>query len=123
MELVKHKIEKHKDERIHPCSTCDMAFKSLPALCKHKSQHHSGKVFICEGCGKTFKTGDSLNKHRKFVCGKPRHRKNFAELSKWGKGHRVKTTAEDMILRLDGMEEEERPQSSMQDCEEQELNQ
>lgn len=23
MELVKHKIEKHQDERIHPCSTCD----------------------------------------------------------------------------------------------------
>ena len=24
MELVKHKIEKHQGERIHPCSTCDM---------------------------------------------------------------------------------------------------
>ena len=24
MELVKHKIEKHQDKRIHPCSTCDM---------------------------------------------------------------------------------------------------
>ena len=24
MELVKHKIEKHQDERIYLCSTCDM---------------------------------------------------------------------------------------------------
>ena len=37
-----------------------------------------------------------------LVCGKPRHRKNYNDLSKWGKGHRVKTTAEEMITRLDG---------------------
>ena len=107
-DLVEHKIKMHQGKKIHPCSTCDMAFKSLPALYKHKSRQHSGKSFICEGCGKTFKTGDSLNRHRKSVCGKPRHRKNFAELSRWGKGHRVKTTAEEMIVKLDGMGEEER---------------
>ena len=107
-DLVEHKNKKHQGERVHPCSTCDMAFKSLPALYKHKSRQHSGKVFVCEGCGKTFKTSDSLNRHKKFVCGKPRHRKNFNNLSKWGKGHRVKTTAEEMIVRMDGMGEEER---------------
>ena len=32
MELVKHKIKKHQDERIHPCSTCDMSFRSLSVL-------------------------------------------------------------------------------------------
>ena len=57
MELVKHKIEKHQDERIHPCSICDMSFKSLSVLCKHKSCHHSCKFCVCEGCGKTFNTG------------------------------------------------------------------
>ena len=54
MELVKHKIEKHQDERIHPCSICDMSFKSLSVLCKHKSCHHSCKFWVCEGCEKSF---------------------------------------------------------------------
>ena len=107
-DLIEHKTKMHKDERIHPCNTCEMAFKSLSALYKHKTRQHSGKSFVCEGCGKTFKTGDTLNRHKKTVCGKPRHRKNFAQLSRWGKGHRVKTTAEEMISRLDGMGEEER---------------
>ena len=57
MELVKHKIEKHQDERIHPCSTCDMSFKSLSVLYKHKSRQHSCKFCVCEGCGKTFNAG------------------------------------------------------------------
>jgi hypothetical protein len=47
MELVKHKIEKHQDKRIHPCSTCDMSFKSLPVLYKHKSRQHSFKFCVC----------------------------------------------------------------------------
>ena len=38
MELVKHKIEKHQDGRVHPCSTCDMSIKSLSVLYKHKSR-------------------------------------------------------------------------------------
>ena len=41
MELVKHKIEKHQDERIHPCSTFDMLIKPLSVLYKHKSRQHS----------------------------------------------------------------------------------
>ena len=57
MELVKHKIEKHQDERIHPCSTCDMLIKSLTVLYKHKSRQHSCKFCVCEGCGKTFNSG------------------------------------------------------------------
>ena len=46
MELVKHKIEKHHDLRIHPCSTCDMSFKLLSVPYKHKSCQHSG-MFCC----------------------------------------------------------------------------
>ena len=107
-ELVKHKIEKHKGERVHPCSACDKCFKSLPTLNQHKSRNHGGHVYVCEGCGKRFKTNDSLKRHRMLTCGKPRHRKDFNNLSKWGKGHRVKTTAEEMISKLDGMGEEER---------------
>ena len=107
-ELMKHKTEKHRGERVHPCSICEKCFKSLPMLNQHKSRHHGGHVSVCEGCGKRFKTNDSLKRHKMLVCGKPRHRKNFNELSKWGKGHRVKTTAVEMITRLDGMEEEER---------------
>ena len=57
MELVKHKIEKHQDERIHPCSTCDMSFKSLSVLYKHKSRQHSCKICVFEGCEKTFNAG------------------------------------------------------------------
>ena len=57
MELVKHKIEKHQDERIHPCSTCDIAFKSLSVLYKHKSRQHSCKICVFEGCEKTFNAG------------------------------------------------------------------
>ena len=70
---MEHKNKKHQGEGVHPCSTSDMAFKSLPALYKHKSRQHSGKVFVCEGCGKTFKTSDSLNRHMKLVCGKHRY--------------------------------------------------
>ena len=36
-ELVEHKIKKHQGERIRPCNTCDMSFKALPVLYKHKS--------------------------------------------------------------------------------------
>ena len=57
MELVKHKIEKHQDERIHPCSTCDMSFKSLSVLYKHKRRQHSCKICVFEGCEKTFNAG------------------------------------------------------------------
>ena len=57
MELVEHKIEKHQDERIHPCSTCDMSFKSLSVLYKHKSRQHSCKICVFEGCEKTFNAG------------------------------------------------------------------
>ena len=57
MELVKHKIEKHQDERIHPCSTCVMSFKSLSVLYKHKSRQHSCKMCVFEGCEKTFIAG------------------------------------------------------------------
>ena len=46
MELVKHKIEKHQDLRIHPCSSCDMSLKSLSVPYKHKSCQHSGR-FCC----------------------------------------------------------------------------
>ena len=41
MELVNHEIEKHQDKRIHPCSTCNMSFKSLSVLYKQKSRQHS----------------------------------------------------------------------------------
>ena len=57
MEFVKYKIEKHQDERIHPCSTCDMSFKSLSVLYKHKSRQHSCKICVFEGCEKTFNAG------------------------------------------------------------------
>ena len=57
IELVKHKIKKHPDERIHPCSTDDMSIKSLSVLYKHKSGQHSCKFCVCEGCGKTFNAG------------------------------------------------------------------
>ena len=57
IELVKHKIEKHQDERIHPCSTCDMSIKSVSVLYKHKSRQHSCKFCVCEGCGKVFNAG------------------------------------------------------------------
>ena len=57
MELVKHMIEKHQGERIHPCSTCDMPFKSFSVLNKYKSCQHSCKFCLCEGCGKTFNAG------------------------------------------------------------------
>ena len=57
LELIEHKIEKHQDEMIHPCSTCDMSFKSLSVLYKHKGRQHSCKFCMCEGCGKTFNAG------------------------------------------------------------------
>ena len=57
IELVKHKIEKHQDERIHPCSTCDMSLKSLSVLYKHKSCQHSFNFCVCEGSKKTFNAG------------------------------------------------------------------
>ena len=50
-DLVKHKIEKHKGERVHPCSACDKCFKSPQMLNQHKSRHHSDHVSVCEGCG------------------------------------------------------------------------
>ena len=56
MELVKHKIDKHQDERIHLCST----------LKCHSSCQHSCKFCVCEGCGKTFNAGmriDSLTEN------------------------------------------------------------
>ena len=68
MELVKHKIDKHQDKRIHPCSTCEMSFKSCSVLYKHKSVQHSCKFCVYEGGGKTFNTGirmDSLTENVK----------------------------------------------------------
>ena len=56
-ELVKQKIEKHQNERIKPCSTCEMSFKSLSVLYKHKSRQHSCKICVFEGCEKTFSAG------------------------------------------------------------------
>ena len=42
------------------------------------------------------------------MCGKPCHSKNFSNFSKWGKGHRLKTTTQEIILMLEVMREEER---------------
>ena len=48
-ELVKHKTEKHKGERVHLCSVCDKSYKSLPMLNQHKSRQHRGHVSVWEG--------------------------------------------------------------------------
>ena len=103
-ELVKHKIKIHKGERVHACSICEKAFKPLPMLNQQKSRQHGGHVSVCEGCGNRFKTNNSLKRHKMLVCGKSRHRK---DIFKWGKGRRVKTMAKEMILKLNGMGEEE----------------
>ena len=62
MELVKHKIEKHQDLRIHPCSTCDMSFKSLSVPYKHKSCQHSGR-FWCVKAVERHSTLESESVH------------------------------------------------------------
>ena len=48
-----------------------------------------------------------MNKHTKLVCGKPPLRKNSSNLSKGCKGHRVKTTAEEILYMLEVISEEE----------------
>ena len=58
-------------------------------------------MVVCKGLDKKFKTNNSMNRHQMLVCGKPCQRKNFCNLSKWGKSHRVKTTVEEIILKLE----------------------
>ena len=62
MELVKHKMEKHQDLRIHPCSTCDMSFKSLSVPYKHKSCQQSGR-FCCVKVVKRHSTLETESAH------------------------------------------------------------
>ena len=86
---MEHKSTKHQRERVHPCNVCDMAFHYLPTLKQHKSRQHRRILFVCNGCGKKLETNNKINRHTKFVCGKPCHRKNFSNSSKWGKGQVV----------------------------------
>ena len=65
-------------ERVRPCNVCDKAFKYLPTPNQHKIWQHIGHVFVCKGCGKKFQINNSINRHKKFVCGKPHHMKSFA---------------------------------------------
>ena len=67
-------------------------------LNQFKMWQHSGHVVVCKGPDKKFKTNNSMNRHQMLVCGKPCQRKN---LSKRGKSHRVKTTVEENILKLE----------------------
>ena len=74
-------------ERVHPCNVCDKAFKPWPTPDQHKMWKQSGHVFVCKACGKKFKTKNIINRHKKFVCGKPYHIKSFSKFSIWGNDH------------------------------------
>ena len=76
---MEHTSTKHK-----LCNVCDKALKSLPTLHQHMIWQHIGHVFVCKVCGKT---NNSIKRHKKFVCGKPRHRKSFCNFSMWSKDH------------------------------------
>ena len=107
-ELQEHKAEKHRGAKTDQCHTCGKTFRSKISLQQHKRRVHSGLTFDCDGCGSKFSSNDSLKKHRRLVCGKAKPLKPYHELSKWGKGHRAKATARDLISKLEGMGEEER---------------
>ena len=107
-DLIKHKAYQHKGERVHPCDQCGKSYKSAAGLHQHRSRVHRGLEFTCTRCGKNFMAKDSLNRHIRVTCGKEKPRKTFEALTKWGKGHRVKKTAEEIMTRLGSMGEEER---------------
>ena len=106
-QLETHKQVVHKGEKTHFCHQCEKGFKSKMSLQQHKRRIHGGLIFSCDRCAKKLSTSASLKKH-KLGCGKPKVLKPFHELSRWGKGHRAKATARDLINTLEGMGEEER---------------
>ena len=102
-----HKEAAHRGEKTHFCHPCEKGFKSKMSLQQHKRRIHGGLTFSCDRCGKKLSSSASLKKH-KLSCGQPKDLKPYHELSRWGKGHRAKATARDIISRLEGMGEEER---------------
>ena len=68
------------DKAIFPKKYCDKTFMSLPTPTQNKIWQHMGHVF-----GKMFKNNNSINRHKKLVCGKPRHRKSFVTSQSWAR--------------------------------------
>ena len=77
------RTREREKEGVHPYNMFYKAVTSLPSPNQHKTWQHIGHMFLCKGCGKKFKT----NRHKKLVCGRPRHRKRFFNFSMWGNDH------------------------------------
>ena len=56
----------HTGVRPHPCSQCNLTFKTSNSLKKHKLSVHSDiKHFACQFCGSRFSTSSGVLRHQK----------------------------------------------------------
>ena len=79
--LKKHKLEKHKDGKLHCCFYCDyknLALENLKGHIDSNHPEHGKKTHLCDLCGKDFFYQSSVKRHKAqnhvketcHVCGK-----------------------------------------------------